>query len=46
MPPSHPGARLVTSPLARATAFVADFVATLIRAAKGNPRHPEERKEP
>lgn len=40
----HLGARLVTGPVARGTAFVADFTAALIRAARGNPRHPEERR--
>jgi hypothetical protein len=40
----HLGARLVTGPAARGAAFVADFAAALIRAARGNPRHPEERR--
>ncbi len=39
----HLGARLVTGPAARGAAFVADFAAALIRAARGTP-HPEERR--
>lgn len=39
-------ARFATSPPGRGTAFLLDFIATLIRAARGNPRHPEERAEP
>ena len=38
------GARIVTSGAARAAAFVCDFAAALIRAARGNPHHPEERR--
>jgi hypothetical protein len=45
-PASHLGARLVTGSAARGIAFLADFLAALIRAARGNPEHPEERKPP
>jgi hypothetical protein len=40
------GARAVTSGPARGAAFVMDFVAALIRAARGDARHPEERGRP
>ena len=40
------GARAVTGSTARALAFVADFAAALIRAARGDSRHPEERSRP
>jgi len=40
------GARAVTGSAARGLAFFADFAAALIRAARGNPRHPEERRAP
>ena len=40
----HLGARLVTGPSARGAAFLLDFAAALIRAAKGRPEHPEERR--
>ena len=40
------GARLVTGPAGRAAAFAIDFCAALIRAARGHPEHPEERRHP
>ena len=40
----HLGARAVTSSAARGLAFFADFAAALIRAARGNTQHPEERR--
>ena len=40
------GARLLTGPAGRATAFAIDFCAALIRAARGHPEHPEERRAP
>jgi hypothetical protein len=40
------GARLVTGPSARGAAFLLDFTAALIRMARGNPEHPEERRVP
>jgi len=41
--PRDLGARLLTGPLGRGVAFVLDFAAALIRAARGRPEHPEER---
>ena len=40
------GARLVTGPAGRGLAFAIDFCAALIRAARGHPEHPEERRHP
>ncbi len=40
----HLGARLVTSPAGRGLAFFLDFSAALVRAARGDSRHPEERR--
>lgn len=42
--PAGRRARLVTGPAARGLAFAVDFVAALIRAARGTPGHPEERR--
>lgn len=39
-------ARLLTGPLGRGAAFVAEFVAALSRAARGREGHPEERRDP
>lgn len=41
--PDQLPARLVTGAGARGIAFALDFVAALIRAARGRPEHPEER---
>lgn len=43
-PPAGRRARLVTGPAARGLAFAIDFCAALLRAARGNPEHPEERR--
>lgn len=43
---NHLLAVALTSPPARLGAFLADFTATLYRAAKGAPHHPEERVVP
>ena len=37
-------AGIVGGPLGRLAAFVGDLVAALWRTARGDPRHPEERK--
>jgi hypothetical protein len=37
-------AGLATGPLGRLTAFVLDLGAALLRAARGDPHHPEERR--
>jgi hypothetical protein len=38
--------RVLTGPLGRGGAFLVDFAAALIRIARGDPTHPEERRPP
>ena len=38
------GARLVTGPAGRGLGFAIDFLSALLRAARGDRRHPEERR--
>jgi hypothetical protein len=38
--------RIVTGPVGRGGAFAVDFCAALLRAARGRPEHPEERRLP
>jgi hypothetical protein len=48
---ARPGVRrlavaVLTGPIGRGGAFVADFTAALWRIARGDPTHPEERPPP